>query len=826
MLRRLLFALFLTFLMGATFAQKGWRLLSTTDGLPSNNCRDVILVDSTSFYLATDAGLFIETGSNTFLYDTSNSSIPSNNIIELLVRNGNLWFSSDSGLCEFDGRTFTNYNTSNGLLSNQINDITLDTNENIWIASNAGVSRFDGVQFVHDTGRLAYTIGVDNSNRVYITKFPVIFNLPSFGLDPIEMFDGQNWSIPTLGNFAENYRARFYKTPKGPIYFVPFDGLKQFYGELVSPFEIKKKSINTEIPFPITPYYINEVNGYQWLGYDGLSPIYRGSAKDSSYSPIYLMPDGSRIRNMSAFGNQLAIATSAGLLIGPSNFSDLEIEERLDVNQIGAAMNAKGSMFTDHNDGSSEFEYPLGSGRHLFSNLDFQFGVIRDSANLNRELFSLDLYGLNYDLGPQPKSNQIFGDEYLIKIDRQAIDQHIQSYNQPNYAVPKVIRDWPAAYDTNLFDNFDLAPFVDLNSNGCYEPAQGDYPAIEGDQAIYWINRPESDLPLEFQWMLYGYNSSVDTFLNRTVFLRLRIVNRDTQRIDYLKVGMKAEADIGNPNDDFAGSDSVREAMYFFNGDAIDENSSSGLGYNTNAPALGISTLNESMASAIFQITRISNTPLATNWNLLHGLNGDGNSFTDPFTGRRTTYQYSGDPFFNIGWTETNTSANILSGNNPGSRNGTMSIPSFGLDPGESKTIDYAIIVAQRNFKLGFAEYVPLLKGIMDQVKAHYDNRPNQSAVLGRGPNCQVIITSIDEEVFGSNELKIYPNPAKGILWIESKSAIEQIELWSVDGRKVLELSPRSQSANLQLPALNNGIYLIRAFDGEQWQQRKLLIKN
>ena len=35
--------------------------------------------------------------------------------------------------------------------------------------------------------------------------------------------------------------------------------------------------------------------------------------------------------------------------------------------------------------------------------------------------------------------------------------------------------------------NRNLAPFVDQKGDGIYDPTEGDYPDIEGDQAIWWV---------------------------------------------------------------------------------------------------------------------------------------------------------------------------------------------------------------------------------------------------------------------------------------------------------------------------------------------------
>jgi hypothetical protein len=54
--------------------------------------------------------------------------------------------------------------------------------------------------------------------------------------------------------------------------------------------------------------------------------------------------------------------------------------------------------------------------------------------------------------------------------------------------VPAPIADWPAHGDTTQGESFYIAPFVDVNGNGYYNPlTDGDYPCILGDQAIFYV---------------------------------------------------------------------------------------------------------------------------------------------------------------------------------------------------------------------------------------------------------------------------------------------------------------------------------------------------
>ncbi|MDB4082974.1 hypothetical protein N9502_01770 [Vicingaceae bacterium] len=91
----------------------------------------------------------------------------------------------------------------------------------------------------------------------------------------------------------------------------------------------------------------------------------------------------------------------------------------------------------------------------------------------------------------------------IVRVTRQEVISHQANYNQIGYIMPEGIKNWPAFGDTTLGVSKDLAPFFDANNNGCYDPQNGDYPVIKGDEALYWINHPTNpNLKFEYHWMM------------------------------------------------------------------------------------------------------------------------------------------------------------------------------------------------------------------------------------------------------------------------------------------------------------------------------------
>jgi hypothetical protein len=73
-----------------------------------------------------------------------------------------------------------------------------------------------------------------------------------------------------------------------------------------------------------------------------------------------------------------------------------------------------------------------------------------------------------------------------------------------------------------------------------------------------------------------------------------------------------------------------------------------------------------------------------------------------------------------------------------------------------------------------------------------------------------------EEEFVETNHLQLFPNPAFNVLTIQSPAAMQQIDLYSVDGRLVKTIRVDGvQSHQLEVSALKNGIYIAKIFTGE-----------
>ncbi|MCB0409394.1 MAG: gliding motility-associated C-terminal domain-containing protein [Flavobacteriales bacterium] len=185
------------------------------------------------------------------------------------------------------------------------------------------------------------------------------------------------------------------------------------------------------------------------------------------------------------------------------------------------------------------------------------------------------------------------------KITQTEIDDHIANYMNPGYQAIEVIANWPAHGDVSKGQAANLASFVDVDNDGIYNPLNGDYPLIKGNQAIFFMVNNERDstfysektLRSEIHGLVYSYGCINDSALNNTVFVNYKIYNRSNDDISEVYMGEWVDFDIGNMYDDYFGCDVSRSAFFSYNSDTFDEANAAVPGYGSNPPVQGIMIL-------------------------------------------------------------------------------------------------------------------------------------------------------------------------------------------------------------------------------------------
>jgi uncharacterized Zn ribbon protein len=279
----------------------------------------------------------------------------------------------------------------------------------------------------------------------------------------------------------------------------------------------------------------------------------------------------------------------------------------LDINNIKANINANGNLFyraADTSDYELGFEFPMGSGKHTMLNSTLWIGGLdeNDKLRLAGELYNL--VGHDYWNGPLSVDNgwvscsETTANQWnkVWKLSAEEIAWHIQHYGDWGYIPTEHIATWPAHGDINLNQSANLAPFVDVDNDQIYNPMNGDYPLIKGDQCIYFIfndvkHHSESNgdsLGLEIHGMAYAFNSTESEAINSTIFVNYKIYNRSNNEYHDTYIGAFADMDIGYFLDDYFATEVQLGAIYQYNGDGFDEGES---GYGSNPPAQAMALL-------------------------------------------------------------------------------------------------------------------------------------------------------------------------------------------------------------------------------------------
>jgi hypothetical protein len=190
------------------------------------------------------------------------------------------------------------------------------------------------------------------------------------------------------------------------------------------------------------------------------------------------------------------------------------------------------------------------------------------------------------------------------KINRSAIDAFRANPPRNAQAIPPAIRDWPGRNNPYLNRprlNQELAPFVDVNKDGNYDPLTGDYPDIRGDQAIWWaINdagaaKDPFTPPIGLELNIMAFAFSTSDLINNMTFYQQRVINKGQKTLNKAYIGQWVDADLGYFNDDYVGCDVSRGLGFCYNGDNFDEGVS---GYGLNPPTVAVDFFEGPLADA------------------------------------------------------------------------------------------------------------------------------------------------------------------------------------------------------------------------------------
>ncbi len=484
----------------------------------------------------------------------------------------------------------------------------------------------------------------------------------------------------------------------------------------------------------------------------------------------------------------------------------------LDTNNISAKVTADGKLF------DGQFEVPKGSGKHTIYTGNIWIGGLDAGGQLHiaAQTYAQSgadfFYGpiaTNYTSAPYPATyNKVW------KVRKSTINYHIANFTTGGYSVPASIANWPGNGNITNGEAAVLAPYMDVNSNNMYDPANGDYPAIRGDQAIFYMVNDDKQahgetggtkLGIEVHGMVYSYASTTDSALNQTVFVNYEIFNRSINNYDSIYFGAWSDMDLGDYMDDYVGSDSLLNMYYTYNADNADGGAG---GYGTAPPAQGSVFLNKPISKFVYYNNDAS--PLTGNpavaldyYNYLKGRWKDDTPMTYGGTGyggsTPSDFMFSGKPELGTGWTENSV------GNAPADRRGIISVGPFNLLAGDMICVDIAYPFA-RDYAGTNLTSVALLRQRVQSIQSFYNSQ---------GYLCQFPI-GITENRLQNNDATIYPNPSNGLFYVKYDPAtslrVTRIEVMNMLGEKIYSTQINSHGSSapiteIDLSKQSKGIY-------------------
>lgn len=316
----------------------------------------------------------------------------------------------------------------------------------------------------------------------------------------------------------------------------------------------------------------------------------------------------------------------------------------LSVNNVRAYLETGGTMWFKE---VAEYEVPKGSGKTSMFSAGLWIGGQDAAGQLKLAAVRFRQVGDDYWTGPLKiqgagtTQTMCIKFDKFFKITRAEVDNHISSHSTSGYVMPASIANWPAHGDEGY--SYYLAPFKDVNENGVYDPASGDYPyydinndlcpwtedniaaaaahtlprtpedvlyygtdwhnsngmiyadhVLKGDETCFWIFNDNagphtesggSAIGLEIRGQAFGFSTNDE--LNNMTFYSYEIINRSTYTLTNTFFSQWVDPDLGYAKDDYVGCDVARGLGYCYNGSNVD-----GTGqveaYGDQPPAVGV----------------------------------------------------------------------------------------------------------------------------------------------------------------------------------------------------------------------------------------------
>jgi len=513
------------------------------------------------------------------------------------------------------------------------------------------------------------------------------------------------------------------------------------------------------------------------------------------------------------------------LFLGATFFASSQLSvATLENNNVRTTLMSNGALGYAPGTGSATYEVPKGSGKNALFLVSPIFTAEVDSGQLigNYSNYSVSSGGyigpvVNDYSDPWHLEQSIF-----FHMHDSVINNHFNNWASTGYTPSQEMTDWPAYGNSSLNSSPYMAPFYDVNNDNVYSPVDGDYPLHFGEESFSSVYNYDSIVnpnilnpetrPIEVNYSAYQVNNSE---LENVTFIMHRVTNKSNETLVNFQWGLFADFDLGNPNDDYIGTNVSKNLFYAYNATNIDWSGGGVNGYGVNPPAIGIVSLNE----GLFATNTVSYGG-THDINFLSELkfNMTGRESSSAINldsqGNPTLFVYTGNP--NVGGSESQYQLPVP----PMDQKGTMSLKPTDLSPGETKCYHFAIVFADS--QTGNLESVTKLFEVADAAQAYYNDSVNY--------DCSMVVTSdiASLEDHQTTELNLFPNPNSGDLYLTANQKINSVIVLTMDGRTYNPILNEIQSNQyaIDMSDLSEGVYSVQVlFENGAVLNRKI-VKN
>jgi len=541
------------------------------------------------------------------------------------------------------------------------------------------------------------------------------------------------------------------------------------------------------------------------------------------------------MKNLVHLGAFLSCALFTTSINAQTTFSS---SETIDAGNIDAIVSVHGDMWLDPSSNAAHCEFPKNSGKKIGGSGALWMAGYDDQSNLHvsgqvyRTATVADYWPAPLDPSGAAVSYAVSQDWARIwKVEVGEVNLFLNISNHTVGNTPVSILEWPAngnpyAKGNNnvaLTINTDMAPFVDVNNDGQYNPLQGDYPAIKGDQMLWYVFNDNgathnasngSPIMAEVKCTVYAYGRG--TLADNILYYEYEITNHNASTLHSFVLAMFADLDVGYAWDDYIGFDSSRDLGILYNAQLYDGVAGTTSVFHDTIPKVGIKVLRMpgdtcgvlSPAGSFMFINngfdaRVGDPTVDTEFNNYMRSsfrNGDTLMRLLPplfNTGTPEKYVCPDDPSIPGGWSE------CADGYPPYDRRMVVASEPFTFNAGETVKFAFALVASNPSYQnacpnTSFAD----IQQVADTAQFLFCNP-------------LPVITDIDD-VPQDSKLVIYPNPATDHIVMEGPiQEIAQLKLTDALGRS-FSINPvrTAQRIEISTAHLAPGVYYLSYYNG------------